>query len=352
MSARTFGHYRKLLRAGFSRYVSINRFDVARAAEPFEGASADARYDYIETDLGVLVVFAKSNKLLETFGRSTQQGEVGALLRFEEPEVIQGLRNLKPQPGDMVTIRYLEAGRTAGGRVVEADLKSEPAIIEIEYAQLLSIASLEIGTALPASDVRFVLRGPGEDEQTLDLASRRMYHFFEFIEGVRAVSNRASSQQSRPSYAEPPILRSLSVASPADLLILMADATRDLIPWGIVYGALRAASALPEKRKQWYEGTGLKLDNAIKAESSREARLLAEKKELEVERQTRENDLVQELIKRVRAVFPDSTASDEAIARYTTEFVLPPLRGLAEAGIDDVRPPDNGPQDDGDHEPG
>ncbi len=28
VSDRTFGHYRKLLRSGFDRYISINRFDI------------------------------------------------------------------------------------------------------------------------------------------------------------------------------------------------------------------------------------------------------------------------------------------------------------------------------------
>jgi hypothetical protein len=341
VSERTFTHYRKLMDAGFNRYIAINRFDVARAAEPFEGASADARYAYIEADLGVRVVFAKANKLLETFGRATQQGEVGALLRFEEQEVIEGLRKLKPQSGDMVTVRYLEAGRTAGGRVVEADVKSQPATIEIEYARLLSIAKLEVGVPLRTSDARFVLQGHGEDDKTLDIASRRIYHFFELIEGIRALSNRASARQAIPTYAEPPVLRSLSVASPAEIVILLAEATKELMPWGLVAGVLKAAAALPEKRKQWHEGTGQKKDNQTKDFEFRQRQLLVEQQKLEAALTSSEADLTRVVTERVRETFADSAVTDDEIAQYVREFVLPPLRALGATGIDDLGSPDS-----------
>ncbi len=121
IAKRTFDHYRKLTDAGYTRYISINRFDIARAAAPFENSSAKGRYDYRHADLGVNVIFAKSSRLFEASGRSTEIGEVGAIIQFSEPAVIEGLEQVKPQAGDMVTIRYLEAGRSASGRVIDVD---------------------------------------------------------------------------------------------------------------------------------------------------------------------------------------------------------------------------------------
>ncbi len=176
VSKRTHRHYRNLIDAGFSRYISINRFDVARAADPYGDPSSNARYFYEESDQGVRVVFAKSNKLMETFGRATEVGEVGALLRVEERDVIDGLRKMKPQAGDMVTVRFLEMGRSVGGTVVEADVKSEPSVVEIEYGRLITIASLGLGDPLPTAEARFVLSGPADDDTTLDVTGQRLYH--------------------------------------------------------------------------------------------------------------------------------------------------------------------------------
>ncbi len=339
IASRTFSHYRNLLEAGFNRYVSINRFDVARASAPFENASAKSRYTYVDADLGVRVIFAKANKLLETFGRASEIGEVGAMLRFDESEVVDGLRKLKPQAGDMVTVRYLEAGRTVGGRVVEADVKADPALIEIEYARLISIASVGIGEPLPATEARFFLSGPEDDVQTLDLASRRLYHFFELIEGVRALSNEASITQPQPVYAQPAVLKRLSVASPADLVILVAEQVQALFPWGMAAGVLKAVSSLPEKRKQWYEGTGQKKDNKVKDLAIRQQELETALKELDVERKRQEDRLGSEILGRLRSAFPESQLTDEQVSQAYEEHILPPLRALGRIGIHDLTPP-------------
>jgi len=308
---------------------------------PFDNASAKGRYAYVDVDLGVRVVFAKTNKLMEAFGRATEIGEVGALLRFDEQEVVEGLRKLKPQPGDMVTLRYLEAGRTVGGRVVEADVKAEPASIEIEYTQLISIASIGIGDPLPAVQARFVLSGPEDDLKTLDVASRRLYQFFELIEGVRALANEAGAAQDAPVYVQPAVLDSLSVASPADVMIQLAEQATSLIPWGLAAAVLRAVYAVPEKRKAWYEGTGQKKDNELKDLEIREKQLKVDIQELEATRLEAEADLRFQLIARVRATFPGSQLTDEQIIQAIDESVLPPLRALGRAGINELVPPEN-----------
>ena len=338
---RTLTHYRNLMEAGFNRYVSINRFDVARASAPFENASGNGRYTYLAADLGVRVIFAKSNKLLETFGRATEIGEVGAMLRFDEREVVDGLRKLKPQPGDMVTIRYLEAGRTIGGRVVEADVKAEPASIEVEYARLISIASVGIGEPLAASEVQFLLSGPEDDVQTLDLAGRRLYHFFELVEGLRALSNEAGAMQAHPVYAEPPILRSLSVASPAAVVIMVAEQVTALLPWGLAAGILKAVSSLPEKRKQWYEGTGQKKQNELTNLEIRQKQLGVDLKELDGARQQGEALLGSEVLERVRAAFPDSPITDDQVRQIVDDHILSPLRALGRIGIHGLTPPES-----------
>jgi hypothetical protein len=79
ISNRTIRHYHNLLNAGYTRYISINRFDVARAAEPYESPSAKGRYNYRPVDIEVDVIFAKSSTFLEAAGRATEVGDVGAV---------------------------------------------------------------------------------------------------------------------------------------------------------------------------------------------------------------------------------------------------------------------------------
>jgi hypothetical protein len=341
VAKRSLDHYRKLVEAGYTRYISINRFDVARAATPFASASANGRYDFRDADLGVNVIFAKSSRLFEASGRATEIGEVGAIIQFSEPEVVEGLGQMKPQAGDMVTVRYLEAGRSAGGRVIEVDLKTDPVLVEIEYARLLSIADVGVGQQLDVGDVRFVLSGPEDQIQTLDLVGRRLFLFFEVVEGVRALSNAASARQPDPAYAPPPVLKRLAVASPADLLVELVPQMVSLMPWALLAVVLRKAWEIPAKRKEWLEGTGQGLQNDLTS-------LEIQMKELELQTKQEEATLRSEMIERVRAAFPASEITDDEAGHSIDDFILPPLRSLGRSGVVSLEAPDEPDDGDGD----
>ena len=136
---RSIKHYRSLLAAGYDRYISINRFDIARASAPYEDASSNPRYRYTEVDTGVLMVIAKASKLYEAAGRATEIGETGAIVRIVDAEYTQGLAALKARAGDMVSLRFLESGRSVHGRLVELDLTSVPALMEVDYTGLVPL---------------------------------------------------------------------------------------------------------------------------------------------------------------------------------------------------------------------
>jgi hypothetical protein len=344
VAARTFTHYRHLVMAGFTRYISINRFDVARAAVPYEDSSSRARYSYERTDLGVRVVFAKASKLLETYGQATDIGEVGAILRFSETEVIEGLRKMKPAPGDMVSVRYLEEGRTVGGTVLESDLTGDTATVEIEFNRLVSIAAIGMGEPLPSEPAMFTLRGPGENDQALDVAGRRLYLFFELVEGLRSVANEAGARQPRQVYAAPPDLHRLSVASPAEILLGLASVVQDFVPWGLLYALMKGAWDLPAKRKEWLEGDGQREQNKI---LKADARL----KELEADQSEREAAFRAEALARLREAFPSSTISDEVAQRALDRFVIEPASALGRTGITELGHEGDPAEDEGDEGP-
>lgn len=332
IGARSFRHFGALLAAGYRRYVPINRFEIVNATEPYENAWAMARYAYTETDLGVEVVFAKASVLHEAAGRAAEAGETGAILRFREPAVIDGLRKLRPRVGSMVTVRYLEAGRSITGRIVEIDLDSEPIVVEIEYARLVSIATIGVTDAYPTERFSFVLTERGEHVQTLELINRRLFLFFELLEGVRALVNEANGNE---RYAAPPELFSLSVASPAEIVIDVAEIARAVMPLGLIGTLLAASAAFTARRKEYHEGTGQKLDNRLKEIALQEA-------ELRLQQQRSEAALREEIVRRVRELFhevPNTELNDRRLARLIEDGVLRPLRELGELGIDGIDPP-------------
>jgi hypothetical protein len=304
----------------------MNRFDVARSATPFENSSSSGRYGYQPADTGVVVLFAKSSRLFEGSGRATEIGDVGAIIEFREARAAVGLGQMKPQAGDMVSLRFLEAGRSSNGRVIEVDLTSDPPFVEVEYVQLLSIAEIVTGSEPPSTSVHFVLIGSDVETQTLDLVGRRLYLLFELVEGVRAVSNATSTMQPEPEYAPPPILRRLSVESPADVLVALAPHLIDLMPLGLITAVLTAAFHLPAKRKEWLEGTGQKYANDV-------TKLEIEEKKLALKVKQEEAALRAGMMSAIRATFASSVISDEEISRMIDEFVLAPLRALGRSGV-------------------
>ena len=330
VAQRSLTHYRHLVDAGYNRYVSINRFDVARASVSYENASSLGRYRYQDADVGVNVVFAKASRLFEASGRATEIGDVGAILEFADTLVAEALLGLKIKVGDMVTVRYLEAGRTFGGRVVDRDLSSSPATVEIEYTRLESLVEIGTGSPLPVQPTRFTLLPQADEIQTTDLVGRRLYHFFELLEGARSLVNVAGSESSSARYAEPPVLEEMSIASPANLLIQVASELVDLIPWALVAGVLSKAWDLPEKRKTWFEGTGQKKLNKLHD-------LEIELKQLELDGKREDAEVRREIIRRVRECFPESSVADEALEQLVEQHLLPHLRALGRSGITEIR---------------
>jgi hypothetical protein len=326
VSLRTYNHYRSLLQAGYTRYVSINRFDVARASEPYESASGNGRYSYRATDLAVRAVFAKSSKVLDASGRSVEIGDVGALLRFDDPVAVTGLRAFKPQPGGALSVRFPVAERTVPARIVEADVQARSATVEVEFAHLISIAGVGAASALPVVETRFTLEGqPSATSPSLDELNRRLYHFLELIEGLRALVNRAGESPPRPAYAEPPVLDHLTAASPPVLSLRLAAQVTSLLPGDRADRVLAAALAIPRLQATWHDGTG-------EARHERLVELQVEQRRLELDLHQRESELMTSMLQRAGTLFDGSSLARAEATTLVREHVLPPLRSLGSLG--------------------
>lgn len=324
VSKRTFGHYGKLVRAGYNRYISINRFDVARASRAYEDASAMARYRFLDTNVEVRVVFVKSNQLFEARGRATRVSDPGAVVSFTESEIVHGLRALGPRVGDTLSMTYLDSGRAVNGRVADVFFTGERCVVEIEFAALYSISDLGPFAATPTQPVRFVLLASADASQTADLVGRQIYYFLELLEGARALVNR-TSLDGGGEYTAPPILRQIRAESPVSIVV-------DLWPWvaavvGTVGGVLLGVRHAVETRLQWHEGTGKKLDNIERA-APRHA---------QEEIKAAESTSCDEVTDLMRQALPGSELSREIVQELMARDVLPYVHHLVRVGVIEIR---------------
>ncbi|MFN0092196.1 MAG: hypothetical protein ACKVWR_18305 [Acidimicrobiales bacterium] len=117
---------------------------------------------------------------------------------------------------------------------------------------------------------------------------------------------------------------------------------------GVVFGvALKAVGAVPAKRKEWYEGSGQRLDNTSKELEKRKRELEVGLKQLEFDAARDEAELRSELIRRLRDAMPDGRISNEELAALVEEHVLPSVRALGEIGIESLSEDESDADQDG-----
>ena len=244
ISARTFNHYGKLVKAGYNRYLSINRFDVARASRAYENASATSRYRYQNTNIRVRLRLATSNRTIDTIGRITQIGEPGAVVEFTGDSAVRNLHTTRPRVGDELSLELSRTGRVLGGRVADIFFATRRCVVEVEFATLASMSDLvpvsdgtdsagsadSLGNSFrtvrsPApQSIQFTLQASAgvasaEPAPTADLTGRRLYYLLELLEGARALVNRVSLASEDGGYAAPPTLHRLQAQSAISMTV-------------------------------------------------------------------------------------------------------------------------------------
>ena len=321
IAQRTLTHYRNLVNAGFNRYISINRFDVARSSQAYENMSSLGRYRYRQTQHEVSIIFLKASRLVQATGTVIEVSDVGAVIEFTDRETIQNLRDFKPVPRDTVILHYPTAGDTIKGSVIEGDPKSTPPVIEIEYASLTSVATIEDARPLPSAAIQFRLVPEDDSTITLDILGRRLHCFFDLIEAVRALHNEAGQHSEEHLYASPPLVTHMQLSSPAVLLLQLAPEVVELLSWSLLGGLLSVGL-----RKQWHQGSVHKS----------QAELLdveTQLKDVELRRKSLEQRLRADIVANVRRQLPSSTLTNEQLERIVIAYVMPSLRALSQTNL-------------------
>lgn len=86
ISDRTYGHYSKLLRLGYSDYVSINRLDIRHANESIFDDSDRARYSDREVSSPGRLLLPRARDVLTLSGQIGRVSEGYATLRVQRSD--------------------------------------------------------------------------------------------------------------------------------------------------------------------------------------------------------------------------------------------------------------------------
>jgi hypothetical protein len=231
VSPRTYSHYRNLAAAGYSRYISINRFDVARAARPYESAGASSRYSYLRSSAGVQVTFPRGRKLIEAVGRVTRVGDTGVVIIFDRPKTFAALVGNRPRIGENAGLDFIEPHHHVNGRIIEFDVGDTSVQLEVEFTRLQSVSEYVGATELPSIQVDIQLSESGAMSDSIDVVGRQLYYVFELLEAARALSNEADRFAGSHKYSA--VIRVVRLRRESPLLI------------GIVTSAIVVAIAKP-----------------------------------------------------------------------------------------------------------
>lgn len=336
VSPRMHTHYRHLLDAGFDHYISINRFDVSRAAVPYENASTNARYSYMKVNLDVSVIVAKRDRLYEAIGTAVEIGDTGATLRFEDKAYIENLRRLKPQPGSMVTVHFLDPDRTVTARLVDPPiLVDEKLLMDVEYMRLISLAAVTKDLTLAKTvQVRYTLITDSSESLTIDLVGRRLYHFFELLEGARSLANASTPQNEKREYTAPLVLTSLTVRSPMSVVAQLPLVVTELIG---VMGSLVAIAKVAASVRRDLASAGLAERQITLTDRKIElTETEIELRRLDLKMKKGEDEAIRALIARTRAESPECKLTDTQLSDFVRQHLIPPATKLGESGVDNI----------------
>jgi hypothetical protein len=320
VSQRMYTHYNNLCREGFNRYISINRFDVARASRPYENLSSNSRYKYIDSSSGARVTFPRGRRLVEAFGRAERVGETGLILVFDDPPTVAALqaKSTRPRIGESVRIELLERGQQYDARVVDAE-RGKHVVLEVEFERLQSISEMLGREPLSLHSYRFEISGGRAAPATVDTVSRQLFYLFELIETSRSVVNEMAHASKDDRYAPVAEVRSLSMRSPLVVELGIPEAVA--VVAGGAFTVLGLAVAYERWRKKRLENNGLEIDNGVKASKA--------------ELDSAVNSLRTDIVQALHDDFKLKQADAEKLENV--EHLTTSIRNLAEQDVEEAR---------------
>lgn len=184
-----------------------------------------------------------------------------------------------------------------------------------------------------------------ENATTNDVAGRRVFLFFELLEGLCSVANLADQEGGTGLYSEPSILDRLQIASSPVVAIDAVDFVVGLLATGRTTLLLQLVRQGISKRKEWWSGS---LDAAaipkthaetiVAVHDARKTAAKADIAEIEAARAREEKSYRDAVRQRVADFTGTDIVNPRLIDALIDSEVLPAIRSLGGAGIVAIAP--------------
>lgn len=337
VSDRMYKHYRSLAAAGYDHYVSINRFDIARAAQPFEHEAASNRYVYRPVSRTVRLTVVRAGEPYGVMSQTERVSEAGALLVVNDPPTVAGIRDARLRTGEHVQLDFLDPPATVHARIAAeveiVDNEPASATIEVEFSRLRPVSEFTSATPMDADHMVVRLAARDDGPVPLDVVGRRVFYLFEALEIARSLVNEVIVTEATSSelFAQPLEVERLSMQSPIEVLTYGAPAVVTVLgsAWAILRGATALAQQVQDARL-----TGAQ----VKREQEETRRVALHSDRIEDENQT--SHLIH---RRIREILSDQVTLSPPPADLTPRFVnlvekqiASSVEGLVRQDVNDV----------------
>jgi hypothetical protein len=241
ISDRTYKHYRKLLRLGYSDYVSINRLDIRHANESIFDDGDRARYSDREVASPGHLLVPRAHDVLTLTGQIGRVSEGYATLRVQRSnEALEAARATKYDKGVLV---FDAVGVERAVEVTEALDRGKDIDLVLAFRSLLETDLILPQSPLELTATRVTINlGPEASLSHVLGAIRTTFDLFESVRGLVDLSLTTALGESAPPTPTPRVQR-LEFANPLEVILLGSAAIAGTVTYLITRVSSTVASA-------------------------------------------------------------------------------------------------------------
>lgn len=261
ISDRTYAHYNKLLRLGYTDYVSINRLDIRHANPSVFDVADRSRYPDREYQSPGRLLVPRASGIRTMAGNVMKVSDGFAVLRVEDTVEARTLSRATLYKRGVLVFEQVGVERAieiAEG-VPQLDGKLD---LLLAFRSLLETELLVPGPTVAVSDSRIVVNlGPNPPLSTVLQVVQRVFDLYESSRGFAEMAMKAADPNIGPLPT--PRIRRLEVSNPAELIIGVAIGVVVLTSW-IISHVSQAVQATADAAAsvQAYKNTKLEGSNA------------------------------------------------------------------------------------------
>lgn len=254
ISERTYKHYSKLLRLGYSEYVSINRLDIRHANDSMFDEGDRARYSDREVSSPGRLLLPRSTDVLTLSGNIGRVSEGYATLRVRRTDdALEAARATKYDKG---VLAFDEVGVERAVQVTEALDRGPEIDLVLAFRSLLEtdLVLPQSPLGLTSTRVGVNLGAEASLSQVLG-AIRTTFDLFESVRGLVDVSLTSAMGASAPATPTPRVRR-LEFANPLEVIIVGGIAIAGAVSYVVTRISNAVASAAEATSKVDAVGQG------------------------------------------------------------------------------------------------